>query len=1521
MKLKSLLLFAIVFVASIGMNAQRIVQKAGRGVVAIDRTNNSQTRFGTPGKLISWRKLAQEPEGTLYNVYQRSGSTGSWTKVASNLKKTNYVPSSLTNNHQFAVTAVINGVESEMSEPYTYHTPVWPNAWFKFDFDNTVISRNDYRTKYCWPMDLNGNGEIDAVLVDRLFAGAGGSDDAESDATVNLTTSHKIQAYLLDGTLLWTVDMGPNINICGGQNDMVVAYDINCDGKCEVIIKSSDGTRFWDKANNTWGKYAKGNASGDTDNDGIIDYSSQSTKLPPFYVSVIDGQTGAEIDCSELNYSQVHDGSDTYTRNGRAKYMSFGYAVLEGHFSICYVDGIHPALVMECLDRDTNKTHHNYVFSWEYDWNNGKATNWHHSSTWSRNDKNPWPAEFHQLRVADVDGDGFDEMCQGGYAVNPVKGTFHSPGIGHGDRWILSDINPDRPGMECFAIQQSALLGQVLYDPATGEKIKEWYLPSVYDVGRGACMDIDPNHKGYEIYSFTDDYIYDCNGTSTGETRSQWNIKTMFEGVWWNADLLREEISSPGGSGYGTNMMITTVRGKERQIEFSQESSWGSHGGTGTRPAFMGDVVGDWREEVILAVQNDESSTGLVGYTTNLPTDYSIYWLQQDPHYRGDCTTRGYYQHPNTSFYLGAEMPTPPLPPVMQTDLRYKGGGWNGGFTTFDQKQNMAFSDGKSVIFDVSGDNTAAIDIPEGVKPSAFYIMNPLKHEYTFNGNIESGAIYKSMSGTSTINGDITSTDSLIISEGILVINGTVSAPLSLKAKGTLAGTSTINNTIKFEGGLNYEGCRLLPGTKENPFGTITFNKDLTLSGGVFVDIDLQTTETAQSDCINVNGNLTFSKTNTLSFNMAEEAPLPGRYVLMTCTGTLTADIEAVNVRGLVGLNYSLEVDNNQLVLVIRDTREAMTGVMWTGAENNKWDYQSDNFVVNNETTAFVANDEVVFGDDAQQFTVNLTDMMVTNGIHFTNESKKYTFNGEGGFSGPGSLVKDGAGAVVLNSTKSDYTGATIINGGSVTVTNLDNAGTASCLGAGSKIQIGKGTLTVNHTNASTNRSIQLTDTATINIPNGFATFQSAITGNGVLVKKGNGQININYGGTNNYAGTILTAGTLSQGAWNATIGKAGSPILVNGNATINVFNNNSTSAVPTLNNAIEVTKGKTLTINGGQRCKVQGSLKGEGTVKISFPYVRGDFSTSLTNFEGVLNPTSGQFRLTSAMNFSKGTFKPEAGVYVAGVQSQSGTESSMTHKIGALTSTATDCQLSTGIWNVGYLNTNTTYAGIIGGNGTLNKYGDGTLTMTGASSGTFNVYAGVLSLENTSAATTTGLVTVNSGGKVVGTGKTASITVNKGGTVGAGKNTGITTGTLTLTGNLSVKTGGQISVRGRSTKTTDKFVVGGNVSLTSPVFDMSRLSGEWTADTDYQIFECNGKITLTGTPSFVPEEPIPGYMWDYSLLTSDGILRIVENPASGIDGINADRQKDVIYDLSGRRVEQINGHGIYIVNGKKVLR
>ncbi|MBR6867100.1 MAG: cellulosome protein, partial [Prevotella sp.] len=462
------------------VSAQRLQQPLDRGVVAVYRSGGrSVTSSGGTGYLISWRKLAQEPEGTTYNVYKRAQGATEFTKMnATPLKVTNYKPASLANNTEYAVTAITpEGVEGSVSTPFLYKTQPWPNVWLNIDFDDKVIRRNDYRTKYCWPMDTDGDGEYDALVVDRLYAGAAsGEEDTENTAT----TSHKIQAYRFTGELLWTVDMGPNVNICGGQNDMVVAWDINCDGRCEVMVRSSDGTRFWDKQNETWGKYAMGSPVPDIDGDGIVDYRTQAVRNRPFYISVIDGLTGEEIDYSELKYDEVHDGSDSYTRTSRPNYMSDGYSAMDGHFCICYLDGIHPSLVMECLDRDKNKTHHNYVFTWEYDWTTGVATHWHHDKTWSRNDKTPWPAEFHQLRVADVDGDGTDEMIQGGYSVNPKTGWFASPGIGHGDRYVLSDINPDRPGLEVYAIQQSALLGQLLYDARTAEHIKEWYLPSVY---------------------------------------------------------------------------------------------------------------------------------------------------------------------------------------------------------------------------------------------------------------------------------------------------------------------------------------------------------------------------------------------------------------------------------------------------------------------------------------------------------------------------------------------------------------------------------------------------------------------------------------------------------------------------------------------------------------------------------------------------------------------------------------------------------------------------------------------------------------------------------------------------------------------------------------------------------------------------------------------------------------------------------------------------------------------------------
>ena len=494
------------------------------------------------------------------------------------LSKTNFTTttSKLPVNREVAVATVINGVEQAKSEPFVYTSQFMNNVFMDIKF-GTFLDYTQYDTKFVWPADLTGDGEFDYVVDRRGINGA----------------TDKVEAYTRFGEHLWTVDMGPNVRISTGHDDMVIAYDMDCDGKAEVVIKSSDGTRFWDKANNTYGQYLKNAVDGDTDGDGIVDYTQQSRKNPPQYITVIDGLTGAEKSTIEMTYPSYS--GNTYTRTNKADYMNEEYSKLNGHMAIAYFDGVHPSVVMEYMVRDVNKTHHYYVSAWGYEFVNGKAMSWKETfPTWSRNDKSPWPAEFHHIRVADVDFDGKDEMLDGGFAVNNDGTMLFSAGISHGDRFRTADIDPDRPGLETFAIQQNApdMLGMILYDAGTGEAIKKWYLASVGDVGRGECIDVDPKHKGLEMWS-TMGNLYNAKG----ELISTDEVPFPREGMWWDGDLDREYLGAPDGNGY--NAYIADYY-KGRLFQMASESNWAVKAEYGTRPMFFGDIIGDWREEVVL---------------------------------------------------------------------------------------------------------------------------------------------------------------------------------------------------------------------------------------------------------------------------------------------------------------------------------------------------------------------------------------------------------------------------------------------------------------------------------------------------------------------------------------------------------------------------------------------------------------------------------------------------------------------------------------------------------------------------------------------------------------------------------------------------------------------------------------------------------------------------------------------------------------------------------------------------------
>lgn len=1463
MKNKLLLLLSVsllLFLSAGDAFSQRIQQKLGRGVVAV--SNGSAVN-------VTWRKLAQEPENALYNVYIRNAGTSEYTLLnTSPLSQTNYrgTTSTIRFNTEIAVATVINGVEQPKSEPFHFKSQFMQNVFLDIRY-SSLLSHNDYTTKFVWPADLTGDGEYDFVVDRRSLTDA----------------SHKIEAYTRFGEHLWTVDMGPNVDISAGHNDMVIAYDMNCDGKAEVVIKSSDGTRFWDKTNNTWGAYLLGSANGDTDNDGIIDYRTQNVKNPPQYITVIDGLTGTELSTIEMPFPS--DGSDTYTRTNKGNYMSDEYSKLNGHMGICYLDGIYPSIAMEYMVRDKNGTHHYYISAWGYTFVNGQATTWGEKfPTWSRNNKSPWPAEFHHIRIADVDLDGRDEILDGGFALGPDGTMLFSAGISHGDRFRVGDIDPDRPGLETFAIQQNApdMLGQILYDAGTGEAIKKWYLGSVGDVGRGECMDVDPKHKGYEMWS-TMGNLYNAKGELIAEGGQPFPR----EGVWWDGELDREMLCATDGNGYNADIRKFN---NTRLIEMAKNSGWTVSAEYGTRPAFFGDIIGDWREEVILRRGGTAGCSGIVGYSTDYAANVSLYCLQQNPAYRMQCTTRGYYQSAYPDYYLGYDMPAPPLPPSMESDLVWKSGNeWStsSNFIAFDRSSSLPFSDGKSVIFDVSGDDTTPITLTGTLAPSVVYVMAPKGKNYiwsgtgTLSGTME---LWKSQNGILTVNVPLAYTGRTIVSEGTLELNTTLPGPLALRAKGTLAGNPTLKGDILFEGGLNYEGCRLSPGTADAPFGTITFDKALTLTGTVYMQMDLHTEGTVRKDYIKVNGNLTLEKKNYLIIRTAEEKPAPGEYPLIEWTGELAGEVNTIEVSGLKGLSYELKQQGKKIVLVINEQRSAGKGVKWTGSVDGGWNFETENFSLSGEATSFVAGDEVRFEDDAVTRAITLNELVETSGVVFSG-TKEYTLSGKGGLSGAASLTKEGSGKLTLSAINSDYTGATIISGGTLAVSELSEAGIPGSIGAASaapaNLVLSDATLLVNNTNTATTRGMTLEGEATIQIPGGYTSLKGILTGSGQLIKTGSGQLNVTYSGANTYTGgTVLKAGTLAMGAYNTTFGKKGSPMILSGGA-VQIFDNNTTSAIPDFNYAVTVTDGATVALRAGQRCYIDGSFAGSGTVNLSIPYVRTDMLADWSNFTGKLNVTGNQFRLSKGINMQGTAVTLGDGLQMGHYSKGSGTALSVTTQIGSLASTYATATVVNGTYNVGYNNTNATFAGVLSGV-SVNKYGEGTWTLTGQNTATINIYGGVVMANAATGVTNTGLINVRSGGILAGSGSVKNVTVHSGGTLEAASSS-VLIGKFTIDGTLALN--GKLLIKRRGTR-NDQLVVFGKVTLKNAVIEVNS-SQELSAGDELAILTAGG---ISGTFSVSPEVPGEGLVWDTSKLLSDGILRV--DYGTGLNSIGADGPK-----------------------------
>jgi autotransporter-associated beta strand protein len=1501
MNIRKFLLLSLFSIALLTVNAQRKYQTLDRGVVACNNVETSSNPV-----FISWRLFAQDPENIRFNIYCKAGGTGDYVLLNTEgpVTKTNYSTTyaKVPNNSLLCVAPVTGEFEGTKSIPFKYIQRSYRSIFIDMTYDG-FLSSTDYSTKFIWPADLDGDGEYDYV-VDRL--------------SLNGST-HKVEAYLRTGERLWTIDMGPNVLISQGHNDMVVAYDMNCDGKSEVVIKSSDGTRFWDSTGKTWGKYLKNAANGDTDNDGIIDYTTQTVKNPPQYITVVNGMTGEEMSTIEMPYP--NDASNTYTRTNKANYMGDDYSNLGGHMGIAYLDGVHPSVVMEYMCRAaSSQFHFYYVTAWGYKFVNGVATDWEQKYTWNRDYQNA--AEFHQIRIADVDFDGKDEMIEGGYTLNDDGKLLFSANISHGDRFRTGDINPSRPGLETFAIQQNAgdMLGQILYDAGTGSAIKKWYLASVGDVGRGECIDIDKKYKGYEMWS-TMGNIYNCEG----DIIYKGSVDMPKEGVWWDGELDREILDAKDGNGY--NAMITKYAGNgsyqnNRLIQFASMMNWTVNAEYGCRPAFFGDIAGDWREEVLLEKTN---YSGFIGFTTDYPTDIRLYCLMQDPAYRMQTTTKGYYQSPFPDFYLGYDMQQPPLPPMMKTDLVWKSGAkWDvasSNFTGYDEKVNQPFENGKSVLFDISGNNSGTVQLEGSISPSILYVMTPIGHDYVFGGTgsiTGTTELWKSQNGRLILNGNHTYTGKTIISEGILELNGSLQSKIDLRAKGTIAGNAVLNGGVQSEPGLNYEGGRFSPGTVTSKFGKITVNGDLSLGGGIYLEMNLQTKGTAANDTlikfdtIDVKGNLTLSGVNYVHVVSSEEKPFAGKYPVLTWSGNINGDISNFSITGLKGLSTDLVIEGKTLYLIVNGQRAAQTGVIWTGTESAIWDFNAENFSIAGEKVSFVNGDQVIFNDDPPLKTITLGEFVQTSGVTVDCSAYNYTFSGTtGGISGTGGITKEGTGALRLLAEKSDYTGPTKVNGGILEVTALADGGLESSIGKASasvsNLILDGSTLKINSANTATNRGITLLDTATIEVSqsSSYATLKGIITGSGMLVKAGPGQLSQTYDGANTYTGgTLVKAGSLAMGTWHSTFGTLGSKLEIQGTSSVSIFNNNSTSYVPVFNYAVVVPTGSNVYLYAGQRCKINGSLSGGGIMTLNLPYVRADLIGNWSAFQGTLNVTGSQFRLCNSNGLQNASVNLGDDLTMGHFAEGSASALSGTSKIGSLGGNATS-NLCNGTYNIGYNNADAIFRGVIAAGVTVNKYGTGKWTLTNANlcSSAFTIYGGTVYAGNTTgSATGTGPVTVKTGSALDGTGTiSGAVTVEGGGklmgnltiggliTVKSGSS--ITPGSTTLTyarkitakGSLTLQKGCSVNMKvfGGVSATCDQLAVSGTFTPAGILRITAPTKSIITEGSSFQLFSA-ATIASSRFDSIILPESSNVTEWDTTLLYTEG--KIVAKVVTSVD-------------------------------------
>lgn len=615
-----------------GALAQTVTaERLDRGVVAVPTASGA-------GMLVSWRALAADLADAKFILY-RDGKSVTPAPVAA----TNLVDPAGTPKARYTVAvagskaqgpAALVAAPGYLSVPLDLPPPRTAPDGTPYSYEANDVSVGD----------LDGDGRYELIV--KWYPSI-----AKDNAFAGHTGNTLFDAYTLEGKRLWRIDMGPNIR-SGAHYTQFMVFDFDGDGRAELAAKTSDGTidgtgRVIGDAKANWveegGDSPSGDRTGSTelpDGRRVAQLKGRILKGPEF-LTVFDGRTGRAVATAPYDPPRHPDTANPTGEELKAIWGD-GYANRSDRYlaGLAYLDGKRPSVIMA-----RGYYARTAVAAWDY--RGGKLVKrWLFDSATPGNEKFGGQGN-HQLSVADVDGDGRDEIIYGAMAIDDDGKGLWSSGLGHGDAMHVSDLDPVRPGLEKWGVHENVRgnggVGGAMLDARTGEIL--WKTMADKDTGRGVAADIDPRHAGAEAWGSNSPQLFDVRGKPIGDRPRQMNFA-----IWWDGDLSRELLD-------GTRIFKWDY---ERAVSVPLLDAEGvaSNNGTKANPGLSADILGDWREEVIWRTAD---SRALRIYVTPHPTEYRLPTLMQDRVYRLGIAWQNtaYNQPPHTSYFLGTGMELP----------------------------------------------------------------------------------------------------------------------------------------------------------------------------------------------------------------------------------------------------------------------------------------------------------------------------------------------------------------------------------------------------------------------------------------------------------------------------------------------------------------------------------------------------------------------------------------------------------------------------------------------------------------------------------------------------------------------------------------------------------------------------------------------------------------------------------------------------------------------------------------------